>query len=251
MHRRLFMASTAAAPLAAVPMAAAAAAAPAAANPAARAAQSLFDRYWQAQMEQYPEWATYVGDHRHGDRLRDASPAGIAAEFDSARRFRTEALALRTPALPAAERQSLDILLHQLDDHLALEPFEGFRLMSLGARSGLHSDMAELLQVCPVDNDEQTQQLFKRIGAYPRRMAQEIDGLRRARGLRWVPARPVLQRVLEQIDDMLRLPLAESPFMEPFKRLPADLPQARRQALRQQGEAAVRDQVLPQVLRLR
>ncbi|MFN0183628.1 MAG: DUF885 domain-containing protein, partial [Aquabacterium sp.] len=69
--------------------------------------------------------------------------------------------------------------------------------------------------------------------------------------LRWVPARPVLQRVVEQIDDMLRLPLADSPFTEPFRRLPAGLPAARRDTLRQQGEAAIREQVLPQVQRLR
>ncbi len=48
---------------------------------ATRRLHALFDAHWQWAMRTYPEWATFVGDHRYGDRLHDASPAVIAAEY--------------------------------------------------------------------------------------------------------------------------------------------------------------------------
>ena len=43
-----------------------------------RKLHALFDARWEVQMRTYPEWATYVGDSRYGDRLYDASPAAVA-----------------------------------------------------------------------------------------------------------------------------------------------------------------------------
>ena len=50
-----------------------------AANPSAQALHALFDAAWDDAMQRYPNWATYVGDPRHGDRLHDASPEAEAA----------------------------------------------------------------------------------------------------------------------------------------------------------------------------
>ena len=36
--------------------------------------RQLLDSDWQWRMEQSPEWATRMGDHRYDDRLTDASP---------------------------------------------------------------------------------------------------------------------------------------------------------------------------------
>ena len=52
------------------------AAPPATAEPSAQQAlHAMFDARWQQLMRTHPEWATYSGDHRHGDRLHDASAA--------------------------------------------------------------------------------------------------------------------------------------------------------------------------------
>ena len=41
---------------------------------ATKALHALFDRQWQWSAETFPEFATYRGDHRFGDRLADVSP---------------------------------------------------------------------------------------------------------------------------------------------------------------------------------
>ena len=52
---------------------------------ATRRLHAFFDAEWQWPMRTYLEWVTFVGDHRRGARLRDASPFGVAAEFAPAR----------------------------------------------------------------------------------------------------------------------------------------------------------------------
>ena len=54
---------------------------PAAAQDAAETARlhALFARQWAWVGETFPEWATFRGDHRFGDRLTDNSAAGRAA----------------------------------------------------------------------------------------------------------------------------------------------------------------------------
>src|SRR5262245_45607378 len=44
----------------------------------------LFAEDWQWRLRDQPEWATVLGDHRYGDRLRDLSPEAIAGRRDHA-----------------------------------------------------------------------------------------------------------------------------------------------------------------------
>ena len=56
-----------------------------------RSLHALFDARWEELMRTYPEWATYSGDHRYGERLHDASAAAQVAGFDAHRRALAQA----------------------------------------------------------------------------------------------------------------------------------------------------------------
>jgi uncharacterized protein (DUF885 family) len=216
-----------------------------------RQLHALFDARWEALMQTYPEWATFVGDHRYGDRLHDASPAAIAAEFDAARQALAQARAIPRQGLSARDRTSLDIFVHELEERLRTEPFVGYRSMSLGALGGFHTGFAGLLRAVPVASREQVEQVLARMAAYPRRVEQELGRLREGLALRWVPPREVLERVLAQIDGQLAPAPDQSPFFEPFTRLGRDIPAAEQEALQARGRQAVAEQVLPALRRLR
>jgi uncharacterized protein (DUF885 family) len=102
-----------------------------------------------------------------------------------------------------------------------------------------------------MDDRAQAEQLLARMAALPRRMDDEITRLREGLAAGWVPPREVLDRALAQIDKQLPAPLEDGPFYEPFKRLPASLPDAERRALQAAGRAAVERDVLPALRRLR
>ena len=106
---------------------------------------ALFDSRWEWSMKTYPEWATFLGDHRYGDRLADASREAEASATAIARRDLAAAQAIRRESLSATDRVSLDIFVLRLEEQLRFETFVGFRTMSLGALGGFHTDFADLL----------------------------------------------------------------------------------------------------------
>jgi uncharacterized protein (DUF885 family) len=212
---------------------------------------ALFDARWEAVMQLSPEYATYLGDSRYGDRLQDASPASRAAEEAAARSALSEAQAIRREALAPKDQVSLDIFIYNLQEQLRFEPFIGARSMSLGAIHGFHTGFAGLLSASPVSRREEMDQILARMAAFPRRVDQEIVRLREGAALGWVAPRSVLDRVLPRIDAQISAPIDKSPFFAPFTRMGTGISAADQEALRQQARKSIETQVLPAMRRLR
>ena len=182
---------------------------PSAANAAAtQSLHALFVRYWEETASLFPEWATWRGDHRYGDRLTDASPAG---------------------------RVSLDMFIDRHERGIAMFPFDGFRRMSLRSVGGYQTGFSDLLQAVPVNSPERIEKLFKRFEAFPLRLDQEVARLRVAVAAGWVPPKSVLERVLGQIDGQLNAALDKSPYVAPFEKLPRSMSETERAALQARG----------------
>jgi uncharacterized protein (DUF885 family) len=216
-----------------------------------RRLHAFFDARWDAVMKTYPEWATFVGDNRFGDRLEDVSPDAVAAAYAATRRALAQARSFDRKGLSALDRTSLDVFINQHEDWLRFEPFVGFRSMSLGALDGFQSSFSGLLEACPVERREQVEQVLARMAAYPKRVEQELALLREGKALGWVPPRSVLERVLPQIDGQLVADVDKSPFFEPFTRLGKEIAPADRDALRARARLAITTQVEPALRKLR
>ena len=180
-------------------------------------------------MQRYPQWASYVGDRRYGDRLEDASPEAEAAGYAETRRQQVAALAIPRAGLSATDATSLDLFLHQLDDSLRFEPLVGYRRLSLGAIGGFHTDFNELQLASPMDTRAAAEQMLARLAAYPRRVDQELVRLRQGITLGWVAPSAVLDRVLATLDAQLAAvgdtsPFCLSPRWGPTSRRPSRTP---------------------------
>jgi len=218
---------------------------------ATKALHALFDRSWQAVAERFPEFATYRGDYRYNDRLADASPAAQAGDFARFRQELAEARTIPAERLSATDRVSRDMFIRGSEGRLALEAYEGYRLMGIGALGGTQSDLSDLLRVVPMARVEQVEQLLRRLAAFPNRMDQEIANLRRGMALGYVPPRTVLERALAQIDAQLPADAEAGPFYAPFKRLGQGIAADEQARLQAAGRAAVERDVLPAMRRLR
>lgn len=239
------------APPAAPTVALAAPASAPARSPAASALHALFDASWDANMQRYPEWATYVGDNRWGDRLYDASPENEAAGYAELRQRLAAAQAIDRSALDAKDRTSLDLFIHGQQQWLAMEPFVGYRRMSMGALGGFHTELAELMKSSPVQTRVQAEQALSRLAAWPRRVDQELVRLRQGLALGWVPPRPVISRGLAALDRQTATTGAQSPWFEPFGQLGSEIPADQQAVLRQRALQLITEQVLPAQQRLR
>jgi uncharacterized protein (DUF885 family) len=217
----------------------------------ARKLHALFERHWDYTARTYPEWSTYRGDHRFGDRLTDASAVGRAAQDAQTRQWLAQARTIARQKLKPTDRVSLDLFVADHERSVAMMAFAGYRSMSIQSDDGLQSKLAQLLAVTPVQTRAQTDQLQKRLAAVPRHMDDEIAHLREGLQLGWVPPREVLTRALEQIDKQIAPPIEDGPFFAPIKTLPATMPAAERTELQAAARSAIERNVLPAMRRLR
>ena len=221
-------------------------------DPAAtRQLHALFDGSWEAAMRRSPEFATYLGDNRYGDKLTDATREGEAADYARARSELAAAKAIARDRLAPTDQVSLDIFVYELEDQLRMERFVGFRRLSLGSLGGFQGMLAQLLRASPASTRRDVEQILARLAAYPRRVDQELAFLREGMALGWVPTRTILERVLTQLDLQLSAAPDQGPFFEPFGRLGSDIPEAERTALQARARRTIADDVLSAVRRLR
>ena len=220
-------------------------------TPQAKALQALFERQWEWSARTFPEFATYRGDHRFGDRLSDASPAAIAQRDREVAAFLAEAQAVPRDKLSTTDRVSLEMFIDAQKRQLEQAAFAAARGMSLRALGGPQTQLAELLQVVPTRSAAQVEQLLSRLAAFPRRMEQEMALIRASAAAGWIPSRDVLQRVLAQIDTQLATPAEGMPHYAPFKRLGREIAVAEQAALQQRGRDAIAQQVVPPMKALR
>jgi uncharacterized protein (DUF885 family) len=215
-------------------------------------AKAVFEDYWARTAEMLPEWATYRGDNRFGDRLNDGSAEARARWYAFARGMSARLQALPRQQLGAQDRMSVDVLARQLDQSLAMEPFAAFESMTVNASPWpFQASFNGLLRSSPVATEAQARMVLARMAAYPVRVDQEIAKLRGGMAQGWVPSRHVLEVALQQLDAQLARRGQASIYFEPFDRLGSGIPQAARDSLRRDGAAAVDQQVLPAIRKLR
>ncbi|MBI3370876.1 MAG: DUF885 domain-containing protein [Betaproteobacteria bacterium] len=233
-------------------VAGAALAQPAPADPGeTRRLHELFDADWQWRMRTFPEWATFRGDHRYGDRLNDRSRQAENQAYAYARDRLARLRSIEPASLSSADRISYDILLANTLQWIEGEAHAGLRTQVVDAQEGLHLGFSELLRVSPAAREADARNVLARMAAFPRAVDQVIERLREGIAMGWVTFRPSMQRVLAQIDGQLNEDVTQSVLYEPFTRLGADLPEILRNQLSAEGQRALREQVYPAMSRLR
>ncbi len=217
----------------------------------ARKLSELFEADWQWGMRTFPEWATWVGDHRYGNRLNDRSLATDAEHYAYARARLANLAAIDRARLSPADRVSYDILVSRTKDWLDWERHRGLRMQAVTGIDGLHVGFAELLRASPAATEADARNVLSRLDAFPRAVEDTIARMREGIALGWVTFRTSLEKVPEQIDGQLPADPEKSPLYDPFRRLGRDLPEASRAQLAAEGRRALEQRVYPAMRKLR
>src|SRR6185503_17890470 len=201
----------------------------------------LFDAEWQWNMRTFPEWATYVGDHRYGDRLNDRSLKAEETNYAHARDRLAHLRAIDRAKLSSNDRVSYDIMLRDTIEWLEGEAHRGLRTQPIDASGGMHQGFAELLRMSPAATESDARNLLGRMAAFPASVDQVIGRMRAGMAMGWVTLRSSMERVPAQIDGQLTEDETKSPLYEPFTRLGRDLPEATRARLSLEGRRALKE----------
>jgi uncharacterized protein (DUF885 family) len=221
----------------------AAASAAAADTPGARL-HELFAREWQWRLKESPELATAVGVHDYDERLSDLSPATLQRQVDETKAFLAELRGIDRAALSAEDQASFDVFAAQLQERVDAHGF-GEQYLTLNADSGFHTQAPLMWQSMPLQTVKGYENYLARLRALPAYMDQNVALMREGLKRGITPPKATLVGLEKTVDPLLVEDPETSAFWTPFARIPAQVPDADRKRLQEEGRRVLREQVVP------
>jgi uncharacterized protein (DUF885 family) len=218
---------------------------PAAAGPLAAARgsaathlHSLFDREWEMRLRDEPLFATEVGRHEYDALLPEVAHADLERRHRARQALLAELASIDLSQLAVADVVNAQIWRAQLEDRIA--EFElGTYQMPFNADSGFHTGFAMLPDRMPFATRRDYENYLSRLRAWPRYVGQQIELMRMGIRRGFTVPRATLTGYERTISAHVVDDPAKSVFYKPFEHFPAAMPEAERQALREEARAAI------------
>jgi uncharacterized protein (DUF885 family) len=227
------------------------------AAPATEAGQRLsamFERYFEEYLELDPLTATQIGDNRYNDRLPNYIGPGYRAQAHGMNERYLAAVQEFDPAkLSGEDRISYEIFLRERLEQREAERFPD-HLLPLEQTFSLPATMPALgsgTNAQPFATVADYENWLRRLDGFVVFMDQAIVNMREgvARGI--VQPRPIMEKVLPQLDGMIVSKAEDSPFFAPVSRFPDTVPVADRERLTVAYRTAIEGKVIPAYRRVR
>lgn len=187
----------------------------------AAAVNDLANRYYEFILRTTPEVAYFSGVEppRH-DGLEDNSPEGYRVRAEE-----IDAMLEELEQIPAADLAGHSewithaYMLQSLRSEVDLRVCQD-ELWNVSQMGGWHTGYARIAELQPVGSAELRQQSLARWARLPGYVDQEIRNLEQGLELGYSAPKPVVQRVVDQVDGLLGLDIEQSPFYSPAVRDP-------------------------------
>jgi uncharacterized protein (DUF885 family) len=229
------------------------AAAPAQEAPPDPALQALFDREFNNDLREAPEFATFIGIDTYNDRLRDKSAQGIARRKGHVKAELAELAAFDPAKLSTRDRISLAMKTNDLRRIDALTAMYGElpfgdgndSWLQLTPSGGLHIGFQDLVKATPFRNVRDYENYLKRLEALPLALQQSTATMEAGMKSGWMPPRVAMLRVPAQIATLNGADVTTTPLYAPFRKFPATIGPEDQKRLAAAGEGVLKERVRP------
>jgi uncharacterized protein (DUF885 family) len=224
------------------------------AETAGRQLHELFEQYFEESLQMNPLRATFIGDNRYNDRLPNfLSPEYRAAASAMNERYLQAIQEFDPAVLSPEDRISHEIFLHERKREKESERFPD-HLLPLSQTGGLPTYMPSLgsgRNAQPFVTVQDYENWLKRLDGFVAYMDQSIVNMREGVAQGVVQPRPVMEKVLKQLDSLIVAKSEVSPFWGPITRFPETVPVADRERLTAAYRASIEGKVMPAYTRVR
>ncbi len=215
---------------------------------------ALFESYFEDNLRANPVLATYIGDHRYDDQLPNSiGPEYLAAARAMNQRYLAAIRAIDPDVLAPSDRISYDIFLYEREREVRAERFP-FHLLPINQAGGLLTVMPALgsgTNAQPFETVQDYEHWLKRLDGLAVWMDQAIVNMREGAAKGVVQPRPVMEKVLAQLDAMVVPQAKDSQYFTPVTQFPAGFSAADRDRLTAEFTRTIDTRVLPAYRRLR
>ncbi len=224
----------------------------AAAPPPDKALHALFEREFRNLLEEFPEFATFLGVDGYGHRLSDQSPAAIARRKARVKRVIAELERFDPGKLSRQDRISREVMLADLRERAEEAALYG-RLpfasttdwMPVSPMHGPHSALAELVKATPFRGPRDYEDYVKRLEAVPRMLQQQVAAMRAGLASGWTAPREAIERVPALFDAFAGGDPTATTLWQPFAAFPEGMGEAQRRRWAEAGRAVLATKVHP------
>ncbi|MBL8298277.1 MAG: DUF885 domain-containing protein [Rhodanobacteraceae bacterium] len=212
--------------------------------------KALYEREWDWRQREYPQLATYTGNHRHDGELGHVDEASQQRRLKDLQAFQRELDAITSDQLSPPQQINYAIYREQLANAIGSIRVRGY-LLPMTSDSSFYADLIQMPESQPLETRADYDNYLKRLAAIPAYFDEHIVLLKQ--GVKVGMTLP--QVVLQGRDGPLRNiaegnELEQNPFYAPFKKFPATISADDATALRRDGQKVIREQVIPAYARL-
>lgn len=205
---------------------------------------SLFEKIWQYDMHEFPEWATSVGFPGQNAKWTDQS---IPAIERRKRETRAQLDALRSidrAALTAADQLNYDIFDYQLTRAIEGQRFPE-EYMPINQLEGVQEFPANTIAQNPTKTVKDYEDILQRLRSIPVLVDESIALMNVGLQKGVTPPRVTLREVPQQIKNQIVSKPEDSPLLEPFKRFPLGIPASEQERLRKEAASIYGASIAP------
>ena len=183
----------------------------------------LLSEQWEKGIVRNPEWASSLGDNRFNDKLNDTSYETILKRQGETRELQETVKKIDRSKLSEDDQLNYDLYLQGIEKQI-----EGFQFLSylipIDQMGGIQIGFAGISNYMPFNNVKDYENYLARMRAFPTKLDQTIDLMKRGVKEGWVPPKIILVSVPDQIKAQFEKMIEESPLFKPFKDFPESIP---------------------------
>ena len=214
----------------------------------------LYADYWQASLKLNPLQATFQGDHRYDDQLPNFLSAAFRQQsHDFTTQWLAKAEAIGPEGLSGQDLLSYEIFVRDARSALAAEQFptwmqpvnQFYNIANIAAMLGSGTGAQPFETVQDYDN------WLRRAASIPVLFDQAIANMREGVKVGVVQPRVLMEKVLPQLDAIIRPSAEETLFWAPVRNLPASFSEADKQRITADYKRTIETRLIPAYRALR
>ena len=183
----------------------------------------LLSEQWEKGIIRNPEWASSLGDNRFNDKLNDTSYETILKRQGETRELQETVKKIDRSKLSVDDQLNYDLYLQGIEKEIEVFQFLSY-LIPIDQMGGIQIGFAGISNYMPFNNVKDYENYLARMRAFPTKLDQTIDLMKRGVKEGWVPPKIILVSVPDQIKAQFEKMIEESPLFKPFKDFPESIP---------------------------
>ena len=212
-------------------------------NEETKALHELFAAEWDYQMEQYPTWASRLGDRRWNDRWGDRSLDAIDKRHSHHIEVLTRLRSINREDLSPSDRMNYDLFQKDYENEVEGHRYR-WHLIPLNQLGGVQT-ADELADALRFERLKDYDDWLARLRALPAYIEQTTALMREGIKQQILLPKIVLERIPTQIDHQIVSDPKESPFYKPFSHFAGSIAETDRSRLASAAEYVIKSEVVP------